>query len=144
VQIKAFLGIGWVKATTGFLQAFLNVQVLIPFHEFHVVDPTPAMIPVSTDAALLWRDDGRRVARSFLFTRHALSGWWDRAIITLYSVTSADVGRDYCTRCDYGVAVIRVTLDVAGLRYVPNLPSFVYLLLRSCCLASPISPSSSV
>jgi len=32
--IKGFLNIEVVKATTGFLRAFLNVQVLIPFRNF--------------------------------------------------------------------------------------------------------------
>jgi len=87
--IKAFLNIEWVKATTGFLRAFLNVQVLIPFRNFMLSIPTPAFILlVAAFAAAL---AGRREAiyAVVFFSFVALSGWWDRAIITLYSVVSA-------------------------------------------------------
>lgn len=87
--IKAFLNIEWVKATTGFLRAFLNVQVLIPFRNFMLSIPTPAFILLVAAFALALA--GRREALYALvfFSLVALSGWWDRAIITLYSVISA-------------------------------------------------------
>ncbi|MCR9156871.1 MAG: ABC transporter permease subunit [Rhodobacteraceae bacterium] len=87
--IKAFLNIEWVKATTGFLRAFLNVQVLIPFRNFMLSIPTPAFILLV--AAFAFALAGRREAIYALvfFSLVALSGWWDRAIITLYSVISA-------------------------------------------------------
>jgi len=50
--IKAFLNIDAVKATTGFLRAFLNVQVLIPFRNFLLSIPTPALILLVTAFAL--------------------------------------------------------------------------------------------
>jgi glycine betaine/proline transport system permease protein len=87
--IKAFLDIEWVKATTGFLRAFLNVQVLIPFRNFMLSIPTPAFILLV--AAFAFALAGRREAifAFVFFSLVALSGWWDRAIITLYSVISA-------------------------------------------------------
>ncbi|MEP4194846.1 MAG: ABC transporter permease subunit [Aliishimia sp.] len=87
--IKGFLNIEWVKATTGFLRAFLNVQVLIPFRNFMLSIPTPAFIMLVAAFALTLA--GRREALFALifFSFVALSGWWDRAIITLYSVISA-------------------------------------------------------
>lgn len=87
--IKALLNIEWVKATTGFLRAFLNVQVLIPFRNFMLSIPTPAFILLV--AAFAFALAGRREAIYALvfFSLVALSGWWDRAIITLYSVISA-------------------------------------------------------
>ncbi|MEO9517824.1 MAG: ABC transporter permease subunit [Paracoccaceae bacterium] len=87
--IKGFLSIEWVKATTGFLRAFLNVQVLIPFRNFMLSIPTPAFILLVVAFALAVA--GRREATfAFVFfSLVALSGWWDRAIITLYSVISA-------------------------------------------------------
>lgn len=87
--IKNFLSIEWVKATTGFLRAFLNVQVLIPFRNFLLSIPTPAFILLITAFSLALA--GRRQATYALvfFSLVALSGWWDRAIITLYSVISA-------------------------------------------------------
>ncbi|WP_095590663.1 ABC transporter permease [Actibacterium ureilyticum] len=87
--IKAFLNIGWVKATTGFLRAFLNVQVLIPFRNCLLWIPTPAFILLI--AAFAWWLGGRRqaVIAGLFFALVALSGWWDRSVITLYSVISA-------------------------------------------------------
>ena len=87
--IKWFLNIEWVKATTGFLRAFVNVQILIPFRNFMLSIPTPAFILLIT-AFALWLG-GRRQAITALifFSLVALSGWWDRSVITLYSVISA-------------------------------------------------------
>ena len=87
--IKGFLNIEVVKATTGFLRAFLNVQVLIPFRNFMLSIPTPAFILLI--AAFAYSLAGRREAIFALifFSLVALSGWWDRAVITLYSVISA-------------------------------------------------------
>ncbi len=87
--IKGFLDIEWVKASTGFMRAFLNVQVLIPFRNFLLSIPTPAFILLVASFALTLA--GRREALYALvfFSLVALSGWWDRAIITLYSVISA-------------------------------------------------------
>jgi len=87
--IKWFLNIEWVKATTGFLRAFVNVQILIPFRNFMLSIPTPAFILLIT-AFALWLG-GRRQAITALifFSLVSLSGWWDRSVITLYSVISA-------------------------------------------------------
>ena len=87
--IKGFLNIEWVKATTGFLRAFLNVQILIPFRNFLLSIPTPAFILLI--AAFAMAMAGRREAlfAVVFFSLVALSGWWDRAVITLYSVISA-------------------------------------------------------
>ena len=87
--IKWFLNIEWVKATTGFLRAFVNVQILIPFRNFLISIPTAAFILLIT-AFALWLG-GRRQAITALifFSLVALSGWWDRSVITLYSVISA-------------------------------------------------------
>lgn len=87
--IKAFLNIEWVKATTGFLRAFLNVQVLIPFRNFLLSIPTPAFILLVTAFALTLAGRKQALYALFFFSLVALSGWWDRAVITLYSVISA-------------------------------------------------------
>ena len=131
VQIKAFLDIGWVKATTGFLRAFLNVQVLIPFRNFMLSIPTPAMILLIAAFALALA--GRRQAGYALvfFSLVALSGWWDRAIITLYSVTSAVI---LAAIIGLPVAIMASRSD-RGSRWMllvcdtfQTFPSFVYLL----------------
>lgn len=87
--IKGFLNIEWVKATTGFLRAFLNVQVLIPFRNFMLSIPTPAFILLVAAFALTLAGRREAIFALLFFSLVALSGWWDRAIITLYSVISA-------------------------------------------------------
>jgi glycine betaine/proline transport system permease protein len=87
--IKGLLDIEWVKATTGFLRAFLNVQVLIPFRNFMLSIPTPAFILLVAAFAIALAGKREAVFALVFFSLVALSGWWDRAIITLYSVVSA-------------------------------------------------------
>jgi glycine betaine/proline transport system permease protein len=87
--IKGFLNIEWVKATTGFLRAFVNVQILIPFRNFMLSIPTPALILLVAAFALALAGRREAILAVVFFSFVALSGWWDRAIITLYSVISA-------------------------------------------------------
>ena len=87
--IKGFLNIEWVKVTTGFLRAFLNVQVLIPFRNFLLSIPTPGFILLVVAFALSIAGRKEAIFALIFFSLVALSGWWDRAIITLYSVISA-------------------------------------------------------
>ncbi len=87
--IKGFLNIEVVKATTYFLRAFLNVQVLIPFRNFLLSIPTPALILFVTAFALWLGGRKQAILAAVFFSLVALSGWWDRSVITLYSVLSA-------------------------------------------------------
>ena len=89
--IKAFLNIDVIQATTEWLRWFLNVKVLIPFRNFLLSIPTPAFILLITSFSL-WLG-GRRPAiiATLFFVIVALSGWWDRSVITLYTVISAVV-----------------------------------------------------
>lgn len=87
--IKGFLNIEVVKATTGFLRAFLNVKILIPFRNFMLSIPTPAFILLVAAFALALAGRREAVLAVIFFSLVALSGWWDRAVITLYSVISA-------------------------------------------------------
>lgn len=87
--IKGFLNIEVVKATTGFLRAFLNVEILIPFRNFMLSIPTPAFILLVAAFALALGGRREAVLAVIFFSLVALSGWWDRAVITLYSVISA-------------------------------------------------------
>lgn len=87
--IKGFLNIDVVKATTGFLRGFLNVQVLIPFRNFMLSIPTPALILLVAAFALALAGRKQAIYAVIFFSLVALSGWWDRAVITLYSVVSA-------------------------------------------------------
>jgi len=87
--IKGFLAIDWVKAITGFLRAFVNVEILIPFRNFILSIPTPAVILLITAFALWLGGRKQAVYALVFFSLVALSGWWDRSMITLYSVISA-------------------------------------------------------
>ncbi|GIT87761.1 proline/glycine betaine ABC transporter permease [Roseobacter sp. OBYS 0001] len=89
VLIKGFLDINIVKTTTGFLRSFLNVQVLIPFRNFLLSIPTPAFILIIVAFALWLGGKKQAVLAGIFFSLVALSGWWDRSVITLYSVISA-------------------------------------------------------
>ncbi len=87
--MKNFLALDWVNAITGGIRYFLNVKVLIPFRNFLLSIPTPALI-LLISAFALWLG-GRRQAllAALFFGLVAWSGWWDRSVITLYSVISA-------------------------------------------------------
>ena len=87
--IKGFLAIESVRAVTEWLRWFLNVKILIPFRNALLWVPTSAFILLIT--ALAYRVGGRRPAIYALifFLIVALSGWWDRSVITLYAVISA-------------------------------------------------------
>ena len=87
--IKAFLNIESVKATTGFLRAFLNVEILIPFRNALLFIPTSAFILGVIAFSLYFGGRRQAVYAALFFSFVALSGWWDRSVITLYSVISA-------------------------------------------------------
>jgi glycine betaine/proline transport system permease protein len=87
--IKGFLEIDLVQATTGFIRYILNVWVLIPFRNALLWIPTSAFILFVV--AFAWAVGGKRPAiyAGVFFSIVAISGWWDRSVITLYSVISA-------------------------------------------------------
>ena len=131
VGIKWFLNIEWVKATTHFLRAFVNVQILIPFRNFLLSIPTPAFILLIT-AFALWLGGRRQAVTALIFfSLVALSGWWDRSVITLYSVISAVtiamlLGLPiaiFAARTDKWSQRLLLVCDTAQ-----TFPSFVYLI----------------
>ena len=87
--IKNFLDIDSVQAVTNWLRWFLNVKVLIPFRNALLGIPTPAFILLIM-AFGYWLA-GRREAlvAGLFFCLIASTGWWDRSVITLYTVLSA-------------------------------------------------------
>ncbi len=89
VVIKAILDVNGVQAVTNWLRWFLNVKVLIPFRNSLLWLPAPSLILAI--AALGWWLAGRRegLIAALFFSIVALTGWWDRAVITLYTVVSA-------------------------------------------------------
>lgn len=129
--IKGFLNIDVVKATTGFLRAFLNVQILIPFRNFLLSIPTPAFILLVVAFALWLGGKKQAIYAAIFFSLIALSGWWDRSVITLYSVISAVIlamiiGLPlgiWAARTEKWSKRILLVCDTAQ-----TFPSFVYLI----------------
>jgi len=87
--IKWFLDIDLIQAITGGIRYVLNVWVLIPFRNALLWIPTSAFILLMV--AFAWGVGGKRPAiyAAVFFTIIAFTGWWDRSVITLYSVISA-------------------------------------------------------
>lgn len=85
--VDAFIQL--VKPLTDWLRWFLITWVLIPLRNAILWLPYAAVL--TGLAALGWRIGGRRSALICLafFLPIALSGWWDRAMITVYTVCTA-------------------------------------------------------
>jgi glycine betaine/proline transport system permease protein len=131
VGIKWFLNIEWVKAITYFLRAFVNVQILIPFRNFLLSIPTPAFILLIT-AFALWLGGRRQAVTALIFfSLVALSGWWDRSVITLYSVISAV---SIAMLLGLPIAIVAARTEKWSQRLLlvcdtaQTFPSFVYLI----------------
>ncbi|MEY8099140.1 ABC transporter permease [Falsihalocynthiibacter sp. S25ZX9] len=87
--IKGFLAFDGVQNVTYGIRYVLNVWVLNPFRDFMLSIPTPAMIMIVV-AFAIWLGGRRQgIIAAIFFSLIALSGWWDRSIITLYSVLAA-------------------------------------------------------
>ncbi len=129
--IKGFLAIDGVKAVTGFLRAFLNVQVLIPFRNFLLSIPTPAFI-LFVVAFAYWLGGRKQAIFALIFFGYvALSGWWDRSVITLYSVISAVA---IAALIGLPLGIIAARSEAASRRVLlacdtaQTFPSFIYLI----------------
>jgi glycine betaine/proline transport system permease protein len=129
--IKWFLAIDIVQAVTGWLRAFLTTQVLIPFRDTLLWLPTPAVILLV--AAAGHAVGGRRTALTVgaFFTIIALSGWWDRSMITLYTVLAA-VALAALIGFPLGIFAARnptrARRVLIGCDTAQTFPSFVYLI----------------
>tara|TARA_R110002051_G_scaffold25371_3_gene61913 strand:- start:2834 stop:4783 length:1950 start_codon:yes stop_codon:yes gene_type:complete len=129
--IKGFLDIEIIKSTTWFLRAFVNVQILIPFRNFMLSIPTPAFILLIAAFALALAGRKQAVYAVVFFSLVALSGWWDRAIITLYSVIAA-VSIAAIIGLPIGIVAARsekwATRVLLICDTAQTFPSFVYLI----------------
>ncbi|WP_138933204.1 ABC transporter permease [Roseovarius arcticus] len=129
--MKGFLALDWVNAITSSIRYFLNVKVLIPFRNFLLSIPTPALI-LFVSAFALWLG-GRRQAllAALFFSLVALSGWWDRSVITLYSVISA-VAVAMLFGLPLGIIAARSdkwsTRVLLACDTAQTFPSFIYLI----------------
>ncbi len=89
VLIKAFLDIDAIEAVTDWLRWFLSTKVLIPFRNGLLWLPSLSIILAVS--ALGYLVGGRRsalITGTFMIIV-ALTGWWDRSMITLYAVIAA-------------------------------------------------------
>jgi ABC-type proline/glycine betaine transport system permease subunit len=79
----------YLKATTTAIRYYMNNFVLIPFRNFLLSIPTPAFIALIV--VIAWRIAGPRQAliAFWFFLWVALSGWWDRSVITIYYALSS-------------------------------------------------------
>lgn len=89
--LKHFLDINGVQAVTGWLRWFLNVKVLIPFRNGMLWVPTPAFILVIVGFSYWLAGRREAIIAAVFFSIVASTGWWDRSVITLYTVISAVV-----------------------------------------------------
>ena len=129
--IKGFLNIDAVQATTNWLRWFLNVWVLIPFRNFLLWIPTSGFI-LFLVAFSYWLG-GKRPAMftGIFFSIVALTGWWDRSVITLYAVMSAVILSMFigiplgmvASQSDKWSRRILLACDTAQ-----TFPSFIYLI----------------
>jgi glycine betaine/proline transport system permease protein len=87
--IKGFLALDPVQNVTGAIRYVLNVWILNPFRDFLLSIPTPAFILLVVAFALALGGKRPAIYAAIFFGLVALSGWWDRSVITLYSVISA-------------------------------------------------------
>ena len=129
--IKGFLALDLVQSITYGIRYVLNVWVLVPFRDMLLWIPTPAFILFVV--AFAYGVGGKRPAiyAAIFFTLVAFSGWWDRSVITLYSVLAAvflsmlfgiPLGI-FASRSEKWSNRILLACDTAQ-----TFPSFIYLL----------------
>lgn len=87
--IKEFLALDSIRTTTEPIRYVFNVWILNPFRDFLLSIPTFAFILIVVAFALAVADRRQAIYASVFFGLVAASGWWDRSVITLYSVLSA-------------------------------------------------------
>lgn len=87
--IKAFLDIDSVQAATESFKAFLIVDVLIPFRNALLDIPVIAFVLLVAGISYFISGLRSAIVGGSFFAIIAFLGWWDRAIITLYTVISA-------------------------------------------------------
>ena len=129
--IKGFLAIEVIKNITEWLRWFLNVQVLIPFRNSLLWIPTPAFIMIIM--AFGWYLAGKKEAliAGLFFSIVAFTGWWDRSVITLYTVISAVI-ISACIGIPLGIFAARSAKWSSRLLLAcdtaQTFPSFIYLI----------------
>ena len=129
--IKGFLAIDAVKAITETIRYVMNVWILIPFRNALLYIPTPAFILLVVTFAYWLGGKRPAIFAGVFFSIVAFSGWWDRSVITLYSVISAVIVSMFigiplgifASRSEKWANRILLVCDTAQ-----TFPSFIYLL----------------
>jgi glycine betaine/proline transport system permease protein len=129
--IRGFLAINVVKATTEWIRWFLNVKVLIPFRDALLWISTPAFILIIMGFGYALAGKRQALIAGLFFAIVALTGWWDRAIITLYTVVSAVTLATFigfplgilAARSEKWSSRVLLACDTAQ-----TFPSFIYLI----------------
>ncbi len=129
--LKNFLALDAVKLITETIRYVLNVWVLVPFRDALLWVPTSAFILFVVAFAYVLGGKRPALFALIFFSLVALSGWWDRAVITLYSVLAAvflsalfgvPLGI-FAARSEKWANRILLACDTAQ-----TFPSFIYLL----------------
>lgn len=129
--IKWVLDVDWIQQSTEAIRWFLNVNVLIPFRNSVLWLPVPAVLLAF--GALAYAVGGKRSCLTVLafFGIVAITGWWDRSMITLYTVASAVILATlfgiplgiFASRSNRWANRILLACDTAQ-----TFPSFIYLI----------------
>ncbi|MFU1476748.1 ABC transporter permease [Roseovarius sp. C7] len=129
--IKNVLALDAVRGVTDWLRWFLNVKILIPFRDALLWVPTPAF--VLAIVAFAYGVGGRKpgIYAVVFFGIVAFSGWWDRSVITLYTVISAVILATllgiplgiFAARSEKWSKRVLLACDTAQ-----TFPSFIYLI----------------
>ena len=129
--MRAALANETLDGITRWLRGFLITSVLIPFRD--AVLWLPSISVVLAMAAAGHAVGGRRSALlvAVLFSILALTGWWDRSMITLYAVVSAVVIAA-CIGLPLGILAARNKAWAEPILLVcdtaQTFPSFIYLI----------------
>ncbi|KGK78113.1 glycine/betaine ABC transporter permease [Thalassobacter stenotrophicus] len=129
--IKTFLAFDIVQGTTEKIRYVLNVWILNPFRDFLLSIPTFGLILVVVAGALALGGRKPAIFAAVFFGLVALSGWWDRSVITLYSVTSAVI---LATVIGLPIGILASRSETASRRVLlacdtaQTFPSFIYLI----------------
>ncbi|MCK0151944.1 ABC transporter permease subunit [Marivita sp. S6314] len=129
--IKTFLAFDLVQATTEKIRYVLNVWVLNPFRDFLLSIPTAGFILFVVAGALALGGRRSGIYAAVFFGLVALSGWWDRSVITLYSVISAVI---LATLIGLPIGILAARSEKWSQRVLlicdtaQTFPSFIYLI----------------
>ena len=129
--IKTFLAFDIVQGITGQIRYVLNVWVLNPFRDFLLSIPTFGFILLVISGALAIGGRKPALYATVFFGLVALSGWWDRSVITLYSVISAVI---IATLIGLPIGIMAARSEKWSRRVLlacdtaQTFPSFIYLI----------------